>query len=164
VRKAQQSGLVVEQNQDWPIYWDILTERLARAHHVKPVHSLAEIQSLHATFPHEIKLFVAHKNQAMLAGVVIYESEQVAHVQYIAANDAGQELGALDLIFTHLLNNVYSSKRYFDFGSSDERDSRWLNKGLIDQKEGYGARVVVHDHYEIDVADWTPGQLLGAMQ
>jgi hypothetical protein len=35
---------------------------------------------------------------------------------------------------------------HFDFGTADECDGRYLNRGLIDQKEGFGARAVVHDH------------------
>jgi hypothetical protein len=88
----------------------------------------------------------------------------VAHVQYIAANERGQNLGALDLLFTELLMNRYQDKAYFDFGTSDEQNGHVLNKGLIDQKEGYGARVIVHDHYEICVADWKPGRFAGALQ
>ena len=43
-------------------------------------------------------------------------------------------------------------KTYFDFGISTEENGRVLNSGLIDQKEGFGARGVVHDHYELDIA------------
>jgi hypothetical protein len=63
------------------------------------------------------------------------------------------------LIFDELLSKHYHSKKYFDFGTSDEQEGRQLNRGLIDQKEGYGARVVTHDHYEVDLSNYTPGQL-----
>jgi hypothetical protein len=35
---------------------------------------------------------------------------------------------------------------------------------LIDQKEGFGARAVVHDQYTLDLARWRPGCLTGAMR
>ena len=54
-------------------------------------------------------------------------------------------------------------ERYFDFGISNEQGGRKLNRGLIDQKEGFGARAVVHDHYAIDFAAWRPGQLVEAL-
>ena len=38
-----------------------------------------------------------------------------------------------------------------------------LNKGLIDQKEGFGARAVAHDQYTLALAGWRPGRLLEAM-
>jgi hypothetical protein len=163
-KKAVRSGLVVRQSQDFESYWSILSERLQDAFGTQPAHSLAEIQLLESRFPDNIKLFAAFQDDTMLGGAVIYESEQVAHAQYIAANERSRALGALDLVFSELLGNHYKSKRYFDFGTSDEAEGRMLNKGLIDQKEGYGARVVAHDHYEIDLADWIPGRLVGAMQ
>jgi hypothetical protein len=162
-RKAQKNGVTVQQSQDLPAYWRILTERLLEAYGTSPVHSLAEIELLHARFPDHIKLFAAFREEEMLGGVLIYESQNVAHAQYIAANERSRELGALDLVFEELLTQHYCSKKYFDFGTSDEEQGRKLNRGLIDQKEGYGARVVVQDHYDIDLATWTPGRLTGAL-
>lgn len=163
-RKAAQKGLVVRETTDFATYWNILTDRLLEAFGVKPAHSLAEIELLHSRFPGNIRLFCAFEGDSMLGGVVIYETDEVAHAQYIAANERSRALGALDLVFTELLAHHYRSKRYFDFGTSDEADGRMLNRGLIDQKEGYGARVVAHDHYAIDLENWTPGQLLEVMR
>jgi hypothetical protein len=42
--------------------------------------------------------------------------------------------------------------RWFDFGSSHERDGG-LNAGLVRQKEGFGARTIVRDHYALDLVD-----------
>ena len=39
-----------------------------------------------------------------------------------------------------LIEDVFSAKRWFDFGISTEDDGRILNQGLIEQKEGFGAR------------------------
>jgi hypothetical protein len=163
-RKAAKSGLAVRQTDDFATYWGILDERLREAHDARPAHTLEEIQLLQSRFPENIKLFAAYQDEAMLAGVVIYESETVAHTQYIAANQRSRELGALDLVFDELLNTYYRTKRYFDFGTSDEQQGRVLNRGLIDQKEGYGARVMAHDHYEVEVTDWKPGRLTGALR
>lgn len=163
-RKAAKSGLTVRETDDFETYWAILEKRLREAHGVEPAHTLKEIRLLHSRFPENIKLFAAYQDGAMLAGVVIYESEMVAHAQYIAANERSRDLGALDLVFDELLSTHYRRKRYFDFGTSDEQEGRVLNRGLIDQKEGYGARVVGQDHYELDLADWAPGRLTGALK
>ena len=163
-KKAQQNRLEVRQSSDFEGYWKILSERLWQAYGTLPVHNLAEIELLRAKFPENIKLFSAFQDETMMAGVVIYETEQVAHVQYIAANERSRELGALDLIFCELLGNYYQSTPYFDFGTSDEGNGRTLNRGLIDQKEGYGARVVTQDQYVLDLAAWVPGQLVGALR
>ena len=42
-----------------------------------------------------------------------------------------------------------SQKKYIDFGISNEGNGKILNLGLISQKEGFGAKAVVHDFYEI---------------
>ncbi|HVF71500.1 MAG TPA: GNAT family N-acetyltransferase [Chthoniobacterales bacterium] len=162
-RKGIKSGIVVRQSEDLASYWEILTERLRQGYDTQPVHGLEEMRMLHQRFPDNIKLFAAYQEERMLAGVIIYESETVAHAQYIAGNEASRDLGALDLIFDELLTKHYATKPYFDFGTSDEKDGRVLNRGLIDQKEGYGARLVAQDQYEVDVANWTPGQLMGAL-
>lgn len=163
VKKAKQNGLIVKQSDDFATFWQILTDRLRKTHNTLPVHNLSEIDLLHYRFPNNIKLFSCYKGSVMQAGVVIYESEKVAHVQYIATSDQGSDLCALDLIFAELLSNYYCTKAFFDLGTSDENDGRYLNKGLIDQKEGFGARVVVHDHYEIQLAEWKPGRCTGVM-
>lgn len=41
--------------------------------------------------------------------------------------------------------------KYFDFGISNENNGRFLNRGLIAQKEGFGARTIVHDFYELSI-------------
>lgn len=75
----------------------------------------------------------------------------VAHAQYMASSPTGRDLGALDTLFAHLLDNVFPGKPFFDFGISNEHGGRVLNCGLIEQKEGFGARTVVHDFYEVDL-------------
>ena len=72
----------------------------------------------------------------------------VAHAQYIANGPRGRELCAGDALFDHLLRGVYRDK-WFDFGISN--DSRGLNTGLLRNKEGFGARAVVHDHYVLEL-------------
>jgi len=49
-----------------------------------------------------------------------------------------------------LLTGPYRNKTYFDFGISNEQQGRFLNRGLIEQKEGFGGRAVVHDFYRLE--------------
>jgi len=58
-------------------------------------------------------------------------------------------LGALDAVFSFLINEEYTDKAYFDFGISTEKEGHYLNEGLIAQKEGFGGRAVVHQFYEL---------------
>ena len=45
----------------------------------------------------------------------------------------------------------YYSLYVNQIGGGEEKDGYYLNDGLISQKEGFGARAVVHDFYEIDI-------------
>lgn len=151
-RKAQRAGVRVAESADLAGYWTLLTNVLAAQHDARPVHSLEEMQRLRDAFPAEIRLFAATRDDALLAGVLVYRSARVAHAQYIAAGDEGRALGALDLLFAELLDVHFADIPWFDFGSSDEHGGRTLNRGLIDQKEGFGARAVAQDTYVVDVA------------
>lgn len=163
-KKAAQSGLVVRRSEDWEAYWEILCELLHEAHAGAPVHSVSEIKLLQSRFPHNIRLHGAFRQSEMLAGIVIYETPLVARTQYIAANPEGRRLGAIDLIMQELLAHVYEEKAYIDFGSSEAENGRSVNLGLIDQKEGYGARIVAHDHYYLDLQAADLTKLSGALQ
>lgn len=154
-RKAQAAGVTCGVQTDFRAFWPLLEENLRRSHETTPTHTLAEIEFLHQRFPEHIKLFGASQGQRLLAGVVVYENAAVVHAQYISASEDGKRLGALDALFSWLITEVYRGNTYFDFGISTEDNGRFLNEGLIDQKEGFGARGVVHDHYHLDVAPQT---------
>lgn len=151
IKKAKSASLQVKKVDDFKSYWDILQANLAEKYGRKPVHSLPEIQYLHGKFPDNIKLFASYQGDAMLAGVVVYESKNVAHAQYIGSSEESRRIGALDAVFAYLIEEYYQDRRYFDFGISTENEGRYLNEGLIFFKEGFGARAVVHDFYEVDV-------------
>lgn len=151
IKKAVSAILKVKKVDDFKSYWNILEANLAKMHNTKPVHSLEEIKYLYSKFPDNIKLFASYQDNTILAGVVIYESTNVAHAQYIASSEKGREIGALDMIFSFLVNEYYQNKKYFDFGISTENKGIYLNKGLIFFKEGFGARAVVHDFYEVNI-------------
>jgi hypothetical protein len=161
IKKARAAGVTVQEDSDVAGYWELLSETLSERFTAAPVHTLDEMTRLRERFPGNIRLFTARR-ASLLAGVVIYESDRVAHCQYIAASPDGRAVGALDLLFDHLLNVVYRDHPYFDFGSSHEAAGRAVNLGLIDQKEGFGARSVVHDHFEVDLTVPRPGPLTGA--
>ncbi|CAN7434639.1 GNAT family N-acetyltransferase [Paraburkholderia hospita] len=151
IAQAQKLGLLVEISQDFAAFWSILEANLLAVHGVKPVHSLEEITLLRGRFPEDIRLHVCKENGVVVAGVVVFNSERVAHVQYISASERGRDIGALDLLFATLIERDYASQAFFDFGISNENEGRELNVGLIEQKEGFGARAVTHDYYEIEI-------------
>ena len=133
-------------------FWQLLTDVLMTHHGVRPVHSEEEIGLLMQRFPREIKVFLVKHEERTTAGCVVFVCAQVAHVQYIAADDEGRQFGALDLLFRHLITERYKQMEFLDFGISTEREGHWLNTGLIFQKEGFGGRAVCYDYYEVDLA------------
>jgi len=149
VKAARKAGVEIAESDDYTAFWKILEDNLHARYGVAPVHSLAEIELLRGRFPDAIRLFIAYRAGDPMAGVVVYDSPQVAHVQYISTSEAGKGCHALDAVFDHLLGRVYHEKNYFDFGISNEEAGRVLNLGLVEQKEGFGARTVVHDYYDL---------------
>ena len=154
LKKAAAAGVTWGPSEDFDRFWAVLEDNLWTAHRVRPVHTAEEMRRLRAAFPDNIKLFCAFVGGEVVAGTVIYETETVAHVQYMASSERGRACGALDLIFAGLLTGKYRAKPYFDFGISTEDEGRRLNEGLIAFKEGFGGRAVVHDFYEIDLTRW----------
>jgi len=151
VNKAKKNALTVARSDDFEEFMRMETEHLRDKFGVTPVHSAAEIRLLAGRFPENIKLFTAVRDGRLLAGVIIYESKHVAHTQYIGTTEEGRELCALDAVVDFLLHDEYAAKRYFDFGISNESAGRVLNAGLIENKESYGGRAVVHDFFELAI-------------
>jgi hypothetical protein len=148
IKKAKENNLIVKESFDLKFFMDMVEASLMERHNAKPTHSVGEIQLLASRFPNNIKLFAAFKDNIMLAGVLIYESKNVAKVQYIANSQAGRFIGAGDIVVDYLINEHYKDKKYFDFGTSMLQQGLSLNSGLIDYKESFGARTVVYDSYK----------------
>lgn len=151
VDAARQMGIEVRPSGDFALFWRALETNLRKKYGLAPVHSLAEIECLQRKCPDRIRLFGAYRNDQFLAGVVVFESERVAHAQYTANTAKGRSLDALDLVFADLLERYAGVKRYFSFGVSSFDEGRQLNAGLVAQKEGFGARTIVHDHYSLEL-------------
>lgn len=152
LKKAEKGGLTVEESGDYAPYWAVLTENLRSKYGTDPVHSLDEIALLAARFPESIRLTICRDKESILAGVVTYVTGRVAHLQYIGSTSEGREAGALDAVMQHLIT-TWRHKRWFDFGAATEQDGRYVNAGLVEFKEGWGARTIVHDFYTLDVAE-----------
>ncbi len=150
LRKARKSGLVVKRSYDLKSFMSLAEYVLMAKHGARPVHTLQELESLMQRFPDNIKLFASYKQEEMVAGIIMYESANVAHGQYAANSDIGRSIGGQDIIEDYLINTYYSGKKkYFDFGISTLKLGRELNVGLLTRKEGFGASAINYDTYEI---------------
>lgn len=154
IHKAEQSGLAVGRSYEFDSFMDLLSRVLIERHGVKPVHTNAEIKRLAQRFPDNIKLYTAtSRSGALEAGVIVFEHNETVHAQYNANSPGGKEMGALDIVYEHLIKEVYPGKKYFDFGISTEKEGMFLNEGLLKYKESFGARAIAHDFYELNLRD-----------
>lgn len=151
INKAKKNNIVICESSDFKSFWLLLEEVLDEKYNAKPTHALAEIEKLANNFRKNIRLFLALFDGIPVSGALIYENNVVAHTQYLANSSIGRDVGALDFLIDHLIKNIFNKKKYFDFGISNENQGRYLNTGLISQKEGFGARAVVHDFFELDI-------------
>lgn len=154
-------GLVVRETVDLASYHGILTQVLLR-HGSSPTHTLEELQFLHQALAGGIRLFGAYRDDDMLAGVLVYDFGRTVHTQYMANSDQGRKIGAIDLILSELIHSVFKDRDYLSFGISTTNEGRELNEGLLNQKEGFGGRGIVHDFYEIDLQDPRARDLIGS--
>ena len=152
LRKAKKNGLVVERSYDLKSFMALAEFILMEKHGVRPVHTVEELAPLMSRFPENIKLFVSSKQDVMMSGIVIYESENVAHGQYAANSNICRAIGAQDIIEDYLINEYYKDKRYFDFGISTIKLGKELNEGLLTRKEGFGASAINYDFYELIIS------------
>jgi len=130
--------------------WSVLADNLARKHEAAPVHSLAELAQLQQLFPQNILLRCALVDGRVEAGVVLFNSANVWHAQYIASSERGYELSALDAVFEAVIKEAsQAGARYFDFGTSNEDGGRTLNDGLYRFKSEFGGGGVAHEFYEL---------------
>lgn len=150
IKRGIKNNLVVIEESNFEAFWnEILIPNLSEKHQAKPVHSFEEIQFLHSKFPKNIRQFNVYQNDKIVAGTTIFESELVAHSQYISGNSDKNELGSLDFLHDYLISNVFKDKKYFDFGISNENQGKNINEGLLYWKESFGARTITQDFFEI---------------
>jgi len=151
ISKAHKSGMNVRESNDYISFINLVNGVLEKYHDTSAVHSGEELELLASRFPDNIHLYIAESDGDMLAGTVVFENNDVVHTQYLANSDAGRDVGALDLVIDYLITEKYTGYAYLDFGISNEQQGRYLNKGLIEQKEGFGGRAIVHDFYELNI-------------
>ncbi len=155
IKRGTDFGLEFREEQDFTSFWNqILIPNLAQKHQAKPVHSLEEIMLLKSKFPNNIRQFNVYKEGKIIAGTTVFESDFVAHSQYISADESKNTTGSLDFLHNRLITYTFRNKKYFDFGISNENQGQNINKGLLFWKEGFGARTIVQNFYEIETKNY----------
>lgn len=151
INKAKKENVICKKVEKPSEVWPLIRNVLAINHDAKPVHSEIEIDNLKLNFPNNIKVYAAFLDENMLSACVTFENNDVVHTQYLACSNIGREICALDMLIDYVISESSKYARYFDFGISNEDNGRFLNNGLISQKESFGARAIVHDFYSVDI-------------
>lgn len=150
IKLGRRSDLEIASTLDFTKFHEILSVSLLK-HGTQPVHSIKELEYIKSKFPSNIELIVAKKAGIIQAGILLFVFNTVVHTQYIAVSSGGKDYGALDLLISEAIDKFETLKYdYFSFGISTEKDGKYLNNGLIHQKEGFGGKGVVIDTYRLD--------------
>ncbi len=151
-KRARKFEITVEETISVADLWQIIVDDRRRRHNTVPVHRYAEMELLHGRFPENIRLFVACKDGAVVAGAVVYVMPEsgVLHLQYAAATEEARDSYAVDAIYHSLVFEVFPGYRYFDFGTSNEDHGRFLNTNMTAHKEEFGGRSVVYQSYSLE--------------
>ena len=154
-RRANKIGLKIIEEKELNSFWNhILIPNLKEKHNICPVHSLDEITQLKHNFPKNIRQFNVYNGDKLVAGTTVFETEKVAHSQYISGDEDKSKLGSLDLLHHYLITEVYMNKTFFDFGISTENQGKSVNQGLLFWKEGFGARATTYKTYRIETKNY----------
>jgi len=120
-------------------------------HNVKPTHTLDELLKLKSLFPDRIWLNAIYLKDRMIAGTVIFETNQrVALAFYISHDDNFQKYRPVNfLIYDTLKKCREKGFQYLDLGTFTLNMEP--NMGLGRFKESLGARGLFRDTLYIDL-------------
>ncbi len=153
-RNSLSLGISMKEDTNFESFWTgVLLPRLDEKHNAKPVHTLDEISKLAMKFPNNIKQFNAYLDEEIVAGITIFETDDVVKSQYGATTVKGESCRALDFLFLSLMEKYQlAGKSYFDMGIvTDLSYLEGYNQGLLNQKEELGCVVFEQNHYEINL-------------
>jgi lipid II:glycine glycyltransferase (peptidoglycan interpeptide bridge formation enzyme) len=151
VRKANEKGVLVRQENDFDSFYRILEKNLNIRHGVTPTHSLEELKHIHELFPDKINLFAAYIDDTMVAGVVNFMvNNHVVLAFYISHDENYAEYRAVNLLFYSIFDwAVQSHFKIYDFGTFTVDEEP--NMGLGRFKENFGASGIFRDTIELTI-------------
>jgi len=152
-RRIEDLDLDIIGEEDFNPFWEkILEPRLREKFNVKPVHTKEEIVLLKQKFPKNIRQYSVYQKDEIIAGITIFETENVVKSQYGATSKRGEEVRALDFLFINLIEKYKrKGKRFFDMGIVNEENESGYHPGLLKQKEELGCTVYNQDFYKIEI-------------
>ena len=153
ISRAKREGVVIEESEDFDIFIKLENAVLSKHHNKKAVHTSDELKLLKSRFKDKIQLWVAKYEGEIIAGTLLFVYDDVVHTQYLASNEKSKKIGGLDLLVKTVMDKFSQSHTYLDFGISTEDGGKFLNEGLISQKESFGGRTICYQTWEITTND-----------
>ena len=152
VRKAEKSGIIIRQTEDFEEFYTILKKNLSIRHNVFPTHSLSELVILKELYPDKINLFGAYLENEMIAGVINFiVNERVVLAFYISHDESYQKLRPINLLFYKIFDwAIQNEFKVFDFGIFTVNEKP--NMGLARFKENFGSSGVFRDTIELNIS------------
>ncbi|TDW52582.1 acetyltransferase (GNAT) family protein [Flavobacterium sp. 270] len=152
-RRIENLDLDIVEEEDFTPFWEIiLAPRLLEKFEAKPVHTKEEITLLQHKFPENIKQFSVYQSDEIIAGITIFETENVIKSQYGATSEKGEKVRALDFLFINLIEKYKrEGKHFFDMGIVNDENEKGYHTGLLKQKQELGCTVYNQDFYKISL-------------
>jgi hypothetical protein len=152
-RRIENLDLDIVEEEDFTPFWSlVLAPRLLEKFNVKPVHKIEEITLLKEKFPQNIKQYSVYQENEIIAGITVFETENVVKSQYGATSKKGEKVRALDFLFISLIEKYKrQGKSFFDMGIVNEDDEKGYRPGLLTQKEELGCTVYNQNFYKIEI-------------
>jgi hypothetical protein len=106
-----------------------LADGSAARHDAMPTHSLPSCACCSRAFRDRSCCTKRVDEDALLAGVLVYDFGRVVHTQYMAASEEGRQLDALSLLLAELIGDTYADRALFQLRHFDRtgraRAQRW---------------------------------------
>lgn len=141
VKKARKSGVTVEENPDFSLFYHVLESNLQQRHGVKPTHTLEELEKLRNLLgKNRIRQFIARKDGVVLAGMVMFHcNPRVTLAFYISHDQELQALRPVNLVYMEVIRWAKQmGYHYIDLGTFTLNMD--VNYGLCRFKESFSAR------------------------
>ncbi|AKP53007.1 hypothetical protein [Cyclobacterium amurskyense] len=155
IKQAEFVGLQIIESCDPDLFWEeLLLPNLANRYNKRPTHTKEEMGYIMKCFPNNIRQFNVYKDKNIIAGATVYLTSNCLHTQYLASNQQGRKLHALDFLIKYLSENFSDQRKLLDFGHSNENNGLSINKSLFRWKESFGAKPYVHKHFLVPTNAW----------
>ncbi len=153
LKHFKEEDYIIERCENLTNFHHLLSNCLEERHGASPVHDLKELELLTNRFPRNIEIWTISQGETLMAGICLYISPTACHCQYIATSPEGRTGNFLTPLIVSLIHKAIDErKRYFDFGTSNEKHGEVLNQGLIRQKNSYGATGVPYLKFRLDLS------------